>query len=165
MAFFNGVIFCAKDTGNKAPDGWDFPNYEISAWEVQPIADTYKDSDTCKEQDYVNSNPEESVCKSSKDKNWDYPLDTPNSVDDCDEGKIARLISFLKSKLPSSRRIKCVLRKAAQLGLLIGGAALSTYILLEAAKGVVTRVTNIVKGTSKIAAVLAALYFLDKMRR
>ena len=157
MAFFNNVVFCV-DSDTKDFDDWSGPGYNITAWEHESVKSSPKDDITYQEQDNVASD-------SVEEKKWDYPLETAEPISEEKKGKIAQLISFLKNKFPSCKNVKCLLKKAAALGLVVGGAVVSVYGLVKVAKCVAEQVTNIARGVSKIAALAAVFYVFMKIKR
>jgi len=146
MAVSHGVVFCGNDD--------DVPEYSISAWEGEN-----------KQWDYPKSYYEKPALKSYASE----PSNEPEEVYDFElqeEGAVTRILTFLKNfrrKVPTLKKMKCIVKNAAVAGVIIGGVVLSGSALIKAAKCLGARVKGLIVGTSKMATIVAAFYLLGKI--
>jgi len=148
LVFVNNFTFCFGDAGSCGT-----PSFEISAWENES-----------RQEDVT---PDSEVVQKSE-KEYIYPLDTPNvdeGFDDEQKSRISHFVSFLKSKLPSREHAAVFLKRAVALGLITAGVAVSIYALVKVAKNVneiVADVKRFVGNVAKLAIVASVLSFWIK---
>ena len=164
------ILFC----NNVALSMGDDQNYSISAWEDKSQQSSQQSSSI--QWDYpkgFGKTPSEQVA--NKQTNEDSASTSTASIDDSsndnyyyyDEGKskVSKVLSFFKKRLPTPGNIKRRAKPLAIIALTVGAGLLFGYAGLKIATGLVSTAKSIVIGTSKVAAVTAALYFLSQMKK